>query len=192
MNVLPLSDKEALQTTLQALLEGKVIVCPTDTVYGFIADATNVKAVERIFRIKKRTLNKPLGIFTKDLAMAKEYAEISKEQEEILKKHWPGKFTFVLRSKNNLPIGIGDEETIGIRIPDNDFLQEIMSRGNIPLVQTSVNISGEQPLNNANDVVDTFQKSIEKPDIVIDGGELFSAPSKIIDLTTLKQRILRS
>ena len=61
------------------------MICPTDTVYGLVADATNKKAVEKIFKIKKRPRSKPLAVFVKDIKMAKELAEIDERQEEILK-----------------------------------------------------------------------------------------------------------
>jgi len=77
-----------IDQTVEELKKGKVIVCPTDTVYGLIADATNKKAVEKIFKIKKRPKNKPLPIFVRDLKMAKKLAEIDKNQEKFLKKVW--------------------------------------------------------------------------------------------------------
>ena len=75
------------------------MICPTDTVYGFLADAENKKAVDKIYKIKKRPKSKPLAVFVKDFKMAKELAEINENQEKILKNKWPGKYTFVLERK---------------------------------------------------------------------------------------------
>ncbi len=69
---------ETIDKIAKELKRGKVIVCPTDTVYGLVADATNKKAVDKIFEIKERLRAKPLPIFVKDLKMAKKFARINK------------------------------------------------------------------------------------------------------------------
>ena len=83
----------------KALSQGKVLVCPTDTIYGLLGDAANAKAVEKIFRIKHRRKENPLGIFVKDLAAAKKLAKITRSHEAFLKKAWPGKVTAVLPAR---------------------------------------------------------------------------------------------
>src|SRR4030042_4778590 len=91
--------KEIVKIITQSIKEGKVIICPTDTVYGLIADATNKKAVNKIFKIKKRPRNKPIPVFVKDLKIAEKLAYINKNQGKFLKKVWPGKITIVLKRK---------------------------------------------------------------------------------------------
>ena len=86
-----------------ALQKGKVLACPTDTVYGLIADATNKKAVKKVLLIKGRKEKKPLPIFVKDIAMTKRLARVEPLQERFLKKVWPGKVTVVLKSRGVLP-----------------------------------------------------------------------------------------
>ena len=88
--------KEVIKTAIQLIKKGEVIICPTDTVYIPAADATNKKAVRKVFLIKKRPLKKPIPIFVKDLKMAKKIAKINKKQEEFLKRVWPGKVTAIL------------------------------------------------------------------------------------------------
>src|SRR3990167_7963227 len=82
--------KAIISLATKFIRQGKVIVCPTDTVYGLIGDAKNKKAVAKIFKIKKRSWQKPLSLFIEDLAMAKSVAKIDKVQEKFLKKVWPG------------------------------------------------------------------------------------------------------
>jgi L-threonylcarbamoyladenylate synthase len=176
-----------------SLKKGKVIVCPTDTIYGFIADAENAKAVEKIFRIKHRKKEKPLGIFVKDLAMAKKYARIRPLQERFLKKVWPGKVTAVLQIKKEFPRGVGTEKTIGIRIPRYHFLDLLFLKFNHAIAQTSVNISDTPPLKRVRDMVRVFGKRKWKPDLILDAGALpLSRPSKVIDMTKEKNKILRT
>ena len=130
-----------------------------------------------------------MAVFVKDFKMAKELAEISKEQEKILKAKWPGKFTFVLKRKKSLPAGRqgiklydGAKRTIALRIPKYKFLNDLLKKINKPLAQTSVNISGNPPLTKISDIIEQFKKF---DILVIDAGNLpKSAPSKIIDLTS--------
>ena len=95
MKILKLSNR-IIKEVIEVINKGGVIVFPTDTVYGFICDATNKKAVEKIFKIKKRSKKKTLPIFINSIKEAKELAEINKKQEEILGRYWPGKYTFIL------------------------------------------------------------------------------------------------
>ena len=90
---------ETIKKAAKSIKEGRIIILPTDTVYGFVADATNKKAVEKLFKIKKRKKEKPIPIFVKNIEMAKKLVLIDKEQEKFLKKVWPGKVTVVLERK---------------------------------------------------------------------------------------------
>lgn len=99
----------------KAIKKGKVIVCPTDTVYGLIADARKQNAVKKIFQIKKRPLKKPIPVFVRDFKMAKSLAKIDKFQERFLKKFWPGKLTVILKAKRKLPKGILSKEKKRLR-----------------------------------------------------------------------------
>ena len=92
MQIIKLNPQEINQKQLNLVIDylkqGKVVLFPTDTVYGFLADATNKKAVKKIFKIKKRPLEKPLPLFVKDIKMAKVFAKIGPQQEKFLKIIW--------------------------------------------------------------------------------------------------------
>lgn len=173
-----------LNKIIDFLNSGEVVVYPTDTVYGFLALAENKEAINKIYKIKKRPKNKSLPIFVKDIKMAKTLAEINKDQEKILKKYWPGKYTFVLK-----PCEIGSQ-TVALRIPKYVFLNKLLKKINKPLVQTSVNISGQEPLIKAGDIIEKFGKI--KDLLFIDAGNLpKKGSSRIIDLTSKALTILR-
>lgn len=175
-------DKKNLDTAVKALNLGKVIIFPTDTVYGFLALADNKKAVNKIYKIKNRPKSKPLPIFIKDLKMARSLAEISERQEKILKKCWPGKYTFVLNKKNS-------KKTIALRIPKFNYLNDLLKRINKPLSQTSVNISGQESLRKVEDIKNNFNNY---KILFLSVGDLKkSQPSKILDLTKDKIELLR-
>lgn len=177
-----------------ALLEGKVLVLATDTVPGLIADASNCEAVERIFDIKKRPDVKRLPVFVADIDMAKEISEIDSEAEKEMNEKWPGAYTFVLKRKKYERELYGvDAETIALRIPDYPLLNKILEKTRIPLVQTSVNISGTPFLVQHDELMDYLNSSDTKPDIVVDVGVLPEAkPSTVVDLTKAEKDILRN
>lgn len=181
-----------LEEVISVIKSGGVVVFPTDTIYGFICDASNEKSVEKIFKIKKRNLKKPIPVFVKNIEMAKEYAWVDEKQEKFLKKVWPGNITVVLKSKNDLSsLVLGEEKTIGLRIPNYEILNELLNKINVPLGQTSVNLAREIPLNNPEDILERF-KNQELIDLIFDGGEIIvSQPSTIIDLSKNPPVILR-
>jgi len=181
-----------IKKVIKALRDGKVLVCPTDTVYGLIADATNKKAVAKVFQIKGREKTKSIPIFVKDLTMAKQLAHITKQQEQFLKKSWPGKVTVLLLTKYRLPDEIEVTEKIGLRIPDYPLIEGIFKNFNRPLTGTSANISGLPSCSDSADVIRQFKAKKHQPDILIDTGALpKSKPSKVVDITEPKQKIIR-
>lgn len=191
MEVVKKSQKQ-LNKAVLALKKGKVIICPTDTVYGFLADGSNKKAVEKIFKIKKRAKSKPLPVFIADFKIAKELAIINIRQEKILRRYWPGKYTFVLNRKPGAKLFGVDQNTIALRIPKYNFLNDLLKKINIPLVQTSVNISTKPALIRIEDIVKEFENQKNKPDLIISSGRLPNTKaSTIIDLSKYKIKILR-
>ena len=199
MEIIKQSPK-ALTKAVAILKKGGVVICPTDTIYGFLADASNKKAVEKIYKIKKRPKAKPLPVFVKDMNMAKELALIDDRQERIIKRYWPGKYTFVLKAKRRPDLLLslrkisgrsGFPQTIALRIPKYKLLNDLLKKINKPLAQTSVNISGRPPLTK----IDSIVKIIAMSDIailLIDGGDLKKGkPSRIIDLSGKRLTRLR-
>ncbi|MFH1582225.1 MAG: L-threonylcarbamoyladenylate synthase [bacterium] len=175
------------------LREGKVMVCPTDTVYGIICNANDKKAVDRLFKIKKRDRKKPIPIFIKDIKMAKSVAIINDQQEKYLKSIWPGRITAILKPKIKFPSGIGKNKIeIGLRIPKYTLINNLLSLFNSPITGTSANISGESSSTKIKEVIFQFERQKYQPDVIIDGGNLSkNKPSTIINLTIYPSKILR-
>lgn len=177
--------KPILQKAVLAIRAGKVLVCPTDTVYGLICDAANKKAVKKLYQIKKRPESKPLPIFVNGLKMAQKLAEINKKQEKFLGDVWPGAITVILKSKRG-------GKTVGLRMPKHKFITGIIKKLGRPLAETSANISGEAPTTKIKEVIEYFKGQENQPDLVLDGGDLApSKPSRVIDLTGPRPIILR-
>ncbi len=189
LKISPKNTKKAIKETVETIKKGGVVVCPTDTVYGLIADVKNNIAIKQIFQIKKRSFKKPLPVFVKDLKMAKSIAYIGKRQEKILKKVWPGKFTAVLEAKSlKFPKGIlSKDKKIGLRIPKYKLLNLLLKELNLPLAETSANISGKRAITKIKDILKEFTRKKYQPDLVLDAGNLKeSLSSTVVDLVDFK------
>lgn len=187
-----------IKEAMEWMKEGKVIVFPTDTVYGILADATNREPVEKVFNIKKRDKDKPLPLFVKDIGTAKRIAQVDRERRQILNNIWPGKTTAILRrkpipSKSNLKLYGTASKTIAIRVPNFKLLNLLLGKMKTPLVQTSANISEQSASSNIDTIIEQFQNKTPQPDLIIDAGNLHqNTPSVILDLSTLPPQILRT
>lgn len=199
--------KKAIEISIKLIKKGKVLVFPTDTVYGLLANAKNERVVKRVFGIKKRPKGRPIPVFVRDLKMAKELAFISKKQESFLKEVWPGKVTVVLKQREDCgfpKILLGKTQTIGLRIPNYKLVNNLLEKLNFPLTGTSANISGKPASTKIKEVINQFKNTSRdisccrskykkvKPDLVLDAGNLKpSLPSTVIDLTKKSPKILR-
>ncbi|MDD5606383.1 MAG: L-threonylcarbamoyladenylate synthase [Candidatus Pacebacteria bacterium] len=164
-----------MEEIIKILKRKGVIVFPTDTVYGLLADYSFEEAVNKVYKIKKRD-KKPLPIFVKDIKMAEQLALINKKQKAFLEKIWPGKITVILNRKNS-------SETIALRMPDYPLLNQLLKKYNKPLTGTSANISGKGSLTKIKEV----RKQIKQADLIVDVGDLpDSFPSTIISLINYK------
>ena len=181
-----------LKEAIKAIKHGKVIICPTDTVYGLIADATDKKAVEKVFKIKKRKKENPLPIFVKDVRMAKKLAKIDKKQEEFLKSVWPGKITVVLKRNKIKGIYGLDKKTIALRIPKHKLVNNLLKKIKKPLIGTSANLSGKHSTVEIKKVLAQFKDKKYQPDLIINAGNLpKNKPSIVLDLRVFPPKILR-
>lgn len=175
------------------LLSGGIVVAPTDTVYGILANAGDEIAVGKIFKIKNRPEQKALPVFVKDIAAARKLVYISDSKTKFLEKVWPGPVTVIFHHKEKLPAVLtGGEFSLGIRIPDSFFLQNLLDRLPFPLAQTSANVFGKAPAQNLEEIKEYFAGKEIEPDLIIDGGIIKGQPSVVIDFTRDKPLVLRT
>ncbi len=159
---------------LNLLLQGKVLVLPSETSYGISCVANNQKAVDKIFAIKKRDKNKSLLIVVPTIMMAKKYLLWNKLLRELAKNYWPGILTIISEiKKNDLAKGVvSDKKTLALRVTNQPILKYLSSKLSYPLVSTSANISGQEAIYDVNAIVELFEKRKIKPDAILDCGRL--------------------
>ena len=167
---------------------GNIVITPTDTVYGILADALNEDAVKKVYDAKKREYGKPFILYVSDINMLYEYTKDLKDLEkELIDKYTPGKLTIIL-NKNEKVSDLVTKDTVGIRIPDNKDLIEIIKRVGNPLITTSANISSKETITS----IDKIEKEmLDKIAYVEDGGEITALPSTIVKVENDKIVFLR-
>ena len=183
-------DPEIIDGTVDMLKDGKIIVYPTDTIYGIGCDILNKRAVQTIQKIKNRKKQKPLSIICADLKDISRWAMVSNWQYKVLKKHLPGPFTFILKATREAPKVLQDpkRKTIGIRIPNNETCQNIVKELGNPIITTSVNESGNQNYANPDQIKKDW---FGKVDLILDAGKIEEKPSTVISLIDDQIEILR-
>ncbi len=178
-------DPRQIRKVIEALQNGGIIVYPTDTVYGLGCDITNARAVEKAARIKGVNVEKSnFSFICSDLSHLSDYTRpISNQLFKLIRKYSPGPFTFILNANNNVPKYFkGKKKTVGIRVPDNSIIHEIVRELGNPILSTSVH-DEDEILEYTTDPELIHEKYADIVDLVIDGGYGGNIPSTIIDCT---------
>jgi tRNA threonylcarbamoyl adenosine modification protein (Sua5/YciO/YrdC/YwlC family) len=185
-------NEAAIKKVVDVLRSGGLIIYPTDTVYGLGCDITNSKALERIAKIKGIKLEKANFSFVcSDLSNLSDYVkQIDTATFKILKRSLPGPYTFILPGNNNLPKEFKKKTTVGIRIPDNQIVIDIVKLLGNPIVSTSIH-DEDEVLEYSTDPELIFEKWQNLVDLVIDGGYGDNIPSTIIDLSGFEPEVIR-
>ena len=169
---------------------GGLVITPTDTIYGIMGDALNEDIIRKVFEIKKRPFSKPLLLLMDSFEMVEEYTEeISEKERSLMDRYWPGLVTFILKKNDKVSELItSGNDTVGIRIPNNKDLLEIIRRLNRPVISTSANITGTEVITSTQ----LLEKDlIDNIDYIEDGGEVDSQSSTIIKIEDNKLVVLR-
>ena len=174
---------------VKRLEQGALIAYPTDTIYGLGCDIFNQRGIRNIYQIKKRDPRQPFSFICADLSDVANYAQVSNFAFKIMKRHLPGPYTFVLEATRIVPGSLTTrQKTVGIRIPDDPITLAIVRELGHPLVTTSANISGQEPLHDPQEIEAVMGRML---DLVVDGGKRLGDPSTIISLIDDRVEVLR-
>lgn len=173
-----------IDKVVKILQDGGLVIYPTDTVYAMGCDALNVKAVERICKLKGINPAKSnLSIICYDLSNISEYAKVDNTTFKLMKKNLPGPFTFILKTTSSLPRVYKDKKTVGIRVPDNPIIREIVRVLGGPVLTTSIKNNNDEVIEYITDPELINEKYEDIVDLVIDGGYGNIDASTIVDCT---------
>ncbi len=182
-----------VQMVADCLRNGGVIIYPTDTVYALGCDLFQPKAVERVARIKGIKATKAnFSLIFYDLSHISDYTRpFSTSVYKVMKKALPGPFTFILNANNSVPkIFQSRKKTIGIRVPDNNVVREIVNELGNPIISTSV-YHDDEILEYATDPELIYERYQEQVDMMVDGGNGGNEASTVIDCTGDQLEVIR-
>ncbi len=171
-----------INSSVEWLNEGKILAHPTESIWGLGCDAMNEEAVNLIFKIKKRDKKKSFILLAKSLESFEKYLkEIKKEDKILLDKYWPGPYTFLIKYNDKLPSHLKNESgKIAIRVSNHLPIKMLFSSFSGFIVSTSANISGEENINDPNQIMNYFEyDEMAYYDEVLGNNR---RPSTIIDL----------
>lgn len=172
--------------------DGGLIVYPTDTIYGLGCDIFNARAVEKICRYKGIDPRKAnLSFICYDLSNISEYAKVDNNTFKLMKKNLPGPFTFILNGNSNLPKIFRNKKTVGIRVPDNNIIRELVRGLGNPILSTSVKDDDDEILEYFTDPELIHERYENIADVVINGGYGALDPSTVVDCTGDEPVIVR-
>jgi len=175
-------EQRFLEEAANILINGGLVIIPTETVYGIAANMLHKKALERLYEIKKRPKDKPFSIHIDEKGKIEEFVRtIPIAAYKLIDKFWPGPLTIILKSK--------DIGTVGLRIPDNEIALGVINLTKVPIVCPSANISGKPAPTDFPDAIEDLDGLV---DFAIDAGNTrLGIESSVVDLTVDPLQILR-
>ena len=168
-----------------ALLEkGGILAVPTDSSYALVCHVDDKAAADNLRRIRGVDDKHHLTLLCRDLSELSHYARVDNKQFRLIKSATPGAYTFILEASKEVPRRLShpQRKTIGLRVPDNKVLKELLALHNAPLLATTLIARGEtEPLNDAQDIRSRYEHDVAA---VIDAGACPLQPTTVVDLTS--------
>ncbi|HPP06217.1 MAG TPA: L-threonylcarbamoyladenylate synthase [Syntrophorhabdaceae bacterium] len=181
--------KKTTELIYNTLVNGGIIAYPTDTFYGLGCDLFNIKAIRHLYQIKRLDPKRPMSIICSDFKEISKYGVITDFAFEILKRHLPGPYTFVLKAKKIMPkLLMTDKKEVGIRVPDHPVPIGLVGLLERPVINTSARIAKEEILTDPKEIEKKFKGTI---DLIIDGGIIVGEPSTVIKIVEDRVEVLR-
>ena len=181
--------KRVIKRAVSILEQGGIVAFPTDTSYALGCDLHNKRAIEKMYRIKKMDRKKPLSFLCSDFKELSQYAYVHNTAYRIMKRMFPGPFTFVLQATNLVPRFVTTKQkTVGIRIPDHPVCQELVLELQHPIITTSVELFSGNPINDPEEIEANLKNQIG---MILDGGPSIAELSTVVDFTLEVPKVLR-
>lgn len=170
LNLKNSKDYQKLRYSAEIIKNGGIVVFPTETVYGIGTNGLYKEAVQRLYKIKERPLNKPISLLVSDFEMIENVVkDISEIEYKIMKKFFPGPLTIILNKKDIVPdILTSGGSTVGIRMPEEEITRKLIEYAGVPIAAPSANISGKP---SGIDIKDIIKEFGDKVNYYIDGGK---------------------
>ena len=175
------TDLQKVKEVVETLRQGGLIIYPTDSVYAIGCDALNIRAVEKICKLKGvNPLKSNLSIACENLSQISEYAKVDNKTFKLLRSNLPGPFTFIVPTSSSLPKIYKKRKEVGVRIPNNSIALQIIRLLGNPMMTTSVNLNTTEPEYTTDPelLAETYATLV---DLIINGGHGGTVPSTIVN-----------
>lgn len=184
-------DYNELKKIANEIKNNKVVIFPTETVYGIGANGLDEEAIKKLFVAKKRPENKPINLLISNINMIENVAkDLTPLDYALIKEFFPGPLTLILKRKNNVPnILTANGDTVGVRMPANEIALKLIEYANIPIATSSSNISGNETGINIDNIFDDFNGRVDY--IIDDEPSKLGVASTIVKVVDNKPIILR-
>ena len=180
-----------LRSASKLLNEGQIIAIPTDTYYGLACDPFNFESLNKLFKLKERDIRKPLPLLIASKEDLLNFGIDYSNFENLLDAFWPGPITIVMKTEHKFYSGmIENDGYVGFRVPNLEFVRDLIKFSGIPITGTSANISGQPETKDINVLEDSLDLNIVKMIININCGREQSA-STVIKLSDGRVEMLR-
>ena len=184
-------NEDELKASADALKDGKLVLFPTETVYGIGANALDENAVKQIYIAKGRASDNPLIVHISQIEMLRDLVlEVGNIEKKLIDRFWPGPLTIVFKKKAIVPDSItGGLDTVAIRMPSNRIANRLIELSGCPIAAPSANISGKPSGTLVDDIIDELDGKVE---YIIDGGKVdIGVESTVIRVVDDTVHILR-
>lgn len=175
------SPVDQIEKAIAVLKKGGIVIFPTDTVYGVGCRLDDKRAVDRIYQIKNTPKTQPFPFLVSTADQLRQYAQVNKQAENLIKKYWPGALTIVLQSKKG-------KEKLGFRMPDSSLIKSLIDGVGEPIVGTSANFHRSNAPKSYEELDADF---IKLADFVLKGECQLGMESTVVDATGNVPKILR-
>lgn len=180
-----------IERIVDIINDGGIIIYPTDTMYAIGCHGLKERSIEKICKLKNIDPRKNnLSIICYDLSKISEYAKVDNTTFKVMRRNLPGPFTFILNTSNNLPKIFRNRKEVGIRVPNNNIIREIVNALNAPIMTTTLPIGNDEIEYVTNPEL-IEEKFGDDADIIIDGGIGGIEPSTVINCTNGEFEIIR-
>lgn len=181
--------KRHIRRAAEILRSGGIIAYPTDTVYGIGCDLNDRKAIRRLIEIKDRPKRKPFSVICPDFKDVAKFAVVSNYAYKIMRRFLPGPYTFIVQASKEIPkLMVSKQRTVGIRMPDNPIILELVQEFSGPLCTTSVALEKDETIQDPEVIHARLKDQVV---LVLDGGVAVSEHSTVVDLTVDPPAVLR-
>jgi len=188
-------DLSAIKIAAKIIIQGGIVVYPTDTSYGLAVDATNLNAIDKLFQLKGRQKQKPIHVIFPSFVELNRAVKLNSIAKRLMQKFFPGPLTLVLPLKSkseNWEILSAGTGYLGFRNPDDQIVKALVRECKLPITTTSANLSGKANTYSVKQVKRQFKKSKIKPNLYLNGGTLKKIkPSTVIRISGPTLEILR-